>query len=78
MTIEASDGTKARVDFVKKDGGIVETKSGNAQLSKGQQKVFNDVNSGTPVTPRGGRAAEAGLKPNKPVVLPSCSVDRPC
>lgn len=60
VTLESSKGTRARVDFVKQDGSIVETKTGNE------------------VTPRGANAEAVGLKPNEPVRLPSCGVDRPC
>ena len=78
VTLESSKGTRARVDFVKKDGSVVETKTGSAKLSKGQQDVFDDINNGRPVTPRGNNAVDAGLPRNQPIKLPSCSIDRPC
>ena len=78
VTLESSKGTRARLDFVTKDGGIVETKTGGAKLSKGQQDIFDDINNGRPVTPRGANADAAGLPRNEPIKLPSCSVDRPC
>ena len=78
VTLESSKGTRARVDFVKEDGGVVETKTGNADLSPGQKDVFDDIKAGNEVTPRGANAEAAGLTPNEPVRLPSCEVDRPC
>ena len=78
VTIESSKGTKARIDFVQKDKSLTETKTGGAGLSKGQKDVFDDVNAGRNVTPRGKRAEEAGLRPGVPVKIPSCGVDRPC
>jgi len=79
VTLESSStGKKARMDFVKKDGGVVETKTGNAQLTPNQRAVKADIDAGRDVIPRGQKAAEAGLEPNKAVKLPSCKIDRPC
>lgn len=79
VTLESSTtGKRARMDFVKKDGSVVETKSGDAKLSSGQQAVKDYIDAGNPVIPRGNNATDAGLVKDKPVTLPSCSVDRPC
>ncbi len=78
VSFRTSDGSLSRPDFVTKDGGIVETKTGGASLTGNQQKLFDDVNSGTPVTPVGKNAADAGLTPGRPTVMKSCEVDRPC
>jgi len=78
VTIKASDGTRTRVDFVTKDGGVVETKTGNATLSNGQSKLMDDVAAGRQVTPVGRNAEDAGLKPGQPTTIKSCNVDRQC
>ncbi|WP_417450402.1 hypothetical protein [Kordiimonas sp.] len=78
VTIETSTGARSRVDFVTKDGVFVETKTGNAQLTPGQKQLFTDVQNGTPVTPVGRNAENAGLEPGKAVKFNSCTVDRPC
>lgn len=76
VTIKTSDGTRTRIDFVTKDKSVVETKTGNANLSTGQSKLFDDVNAGREVTPVGQNAARAGLEPGKPTTLKSCTIDR--
>ncbi|MFZ3343067.1 MAG: hypothetical protein WA213_19455 [Terriglobales bacterium] len=78
VTFKTSTGTKARTDFVTKDKGIVETKTGNAELSKGQQQLKSDVDAGREVTPVGQNAADAGLKPGEPTKMTSCTTDRVC
>lgn len=76
VTIKTSDGTRTRTDFVTKDQGVVETKTGDANLSKGQAKLFDDINAGREVTPVGKNATNAGLESGKPTVLKSCTIDR--
>jgi RHS repeat-associated protein len=76
VTIKTSDGTRTRTDFVTKDRGIIETKTGGADLSKGQTKLFDDINAGREVTPVGKNATNAGLESGQPTVLKSCTVDR--
>ncbi len=78
VSFRTSDGSRAVPDFVTKDGGIVETKTGGARLSKNQQKLFDDINAGRPVTPVGQNAADAGLTPGRPTIMTSCSIDHPC
>ena len=77
VTFKNSDGSTTRADFVLKDKSVVETKTGNAKLSKGQRQFSNDVKAGRKVTPVGKNAEKAGLKPGKPINVKSCSVDRP-
>jgi hypothetical protein len=55
----------------------VETKTGNAQLTSGQQQLQTDVNAGSPVTPVGQNAIAAGFVPGVPVLLDSFSVYKP-
>jgi len=76
VTIKTSDGTRTRTDFVTKDQGVIETKTGGANLSTGQTKLFDDINAGREVTPVGKNATNAGLESGKPTVLKSCTVDR--
>jgi len=78
VSFRTSDQTRTRADFVTKDKAIVETKTGNAQLSKGQQKLHDDIKAGREVTPIGQNAAKAGLEPGKPTTMTSCLVDRTC
>jgi hypothetical protein len=78
VTFKASDSSRSRADFVTTDKGVVETKTGGAQLSKGQKALHEDIKAGRPVTPVGNNAAKAGLDPGKPTVMKSCEVDRPC
>ncbi len=77
VTFRTSDGTRTRADFVTKDRSVVETKTGNASLSKGQEKLHSDINAGRPVTPVGQNARDAGLRPGEPVRMRGCSIDRP-
>lgn len=76
VTFKTNDGTRTRADFVTKDGGVVETKTGNAQLSTGQAKLQSDINAGLPVTPVGNNAKNAGLPTGQPTTMTSCTVDR--
>ncbi|MBT2143661.1 MULTISPECIES: RHS repeat-associated core domain-containing protein [unclassified Rhodanobacter] len=76
VTIKTSDGTRTRTDFVTKDRGVIETKTGGADLSKGQAKLFDDINAGREVTPVGKNATDAGLESGKSTVLKSCTIDR--
>lgn len=78
VTFKTSDGTRTRADFVTKDKGVVETKTGGAQLRKGQAKLHDDIRAGREVTPVGRNAQDAGLRPGEPTRMKSCSVDRPC
>jgi RHS repeat-associated core domain len=75
VTIKTSDGTRTRTDFVTKDRGVIETKTGGANLSKGQTKLFDDINAGREVTPVGKNATNAGLESGQPTVLKSCTID---
>jgi RHS repeat-associated protein len=77
VTFITSDGTRARTDFVTVDKGVVETKTGNAVLSSGQEKLKADIDAGRQVTPVGRNAEEAGLIPGQPTTMSSCTVDRP-
>ena len=43
--LKTSDGTRTRADFVTTDKGVVETKTGGAQLSIGQSKLKADVDA---------------------------------
>jgi len=81
VTFETSTGQRSVIDFVtnsKGGKGIVETKTGNARLTSGQRQLFDDVQNGRPVIPRGGNASKAGLEPGVPTVLKKCGIDRPC
>ena len=78
VTFKTSDGTVTRTDIVTTDKGVVEVKSGNAQLSTGQQKLSDDINAGREVTPVGQNAANAGLEPGKPTTMTSCTLERKC
>ena len=77
VTFKTSDGTRTRTDFVTKDGGVVETKTGGAQLSTGQAKLKADIDAGRQVTPVGNNASKAGLSAGQPTTMKSCTVDRP-
>jgi hypothetical protein len=77
VTFRTSDGTKTRADFVTKDRGVVETKTGNAKLTGPQTKLQADVKAGREVTPVGKNAEKAGLEPGKGCKLSSFDVDRP-
>lgn len=77
VTLESSTtGRKSVVDFTTKDKGVVETKTGNAQLSPGQTDVKADIDAGRDVIPRGQNAANAGLTPNQPTQMKCFEVDR--
>jgi hypothetical protein len=76
VSFKTSDGTRTRTDIVTKDKGVVEVKSGNAELTKGQQKLSDDINAGREVTPVGQNAKDAGLTPGQPTKMTSCTVDR--
>ena len=78
VSFKTSDGTRTRTDFVTKDRGVVETKTGNAGLTRGQEKLHGDIKAGREVTPVGQNARDAGLRPGEPTRMRSCSVDRPC
>jgi hypothetical protein len=78
VTFKTSDGTRTRADFVTKNKGVVETKTGNAKLTPGQQKLHNDISAGREVTPVGKNAGEAGLTQGQPTKMNYCKVDRPC
>jgi hypothetical protein len=78
VSFKTSDGSSTRADFVTKDKTVVETKTGNAKLSKNQQKLHDDINAGREVTPVGQNAKDAGLKPGEPTTMKSCTMDRPC
>lgn len=77
VSFKTSDGTRTRADFVTKDKGVVETKTGNAGLTKGQEKLHGDIRAGREVTPVGRNARDAGLEPGKPTRMNGCSIDRP-
>ncbi len=77
VTFKTSDGTRTRPDFVTTDKGVVETKTGDAQLSTGQAKLQGDIAAGRAVTPVGQNAANAGLTPGVPTKMTGFSVDRP-
>ena len=72
-----STGARTRADFLTNDLGIVETKTGGATLTVGQQQLRADILAGVPVTPVGQNAANAGLAPGQPILLNSYQVDRP-
>jgi RHS repeat-associated protein len=77
VTLESSTtGRRSVVDFTTKDKGVVETKTGNAQLSAGQRDVKADIDAGRDVIPRGQNAANAGLTPNQPTQMKCFEVDR--
>ncbi|WP_417474262.1 RHS repeat domain-containing protein, partial [Luteimonas mephitis] len=77
VTFKTSDGTRTRADFVTKDKGVVETKTGDANLSTGQAKLKSDIDAGRSVTPVGRNAEAAGLKSGEPTKMTSCTVHRP-
>ena len=76
VTLEASTGQRSVADIVTTNKGVVEVKSGGAQLSSGQKAIKADVEAGRPVTPRGQNAADAGLTPNQPVQMKCYDVKR--
>lgn len=78
VTFKTTDGSRTRSDFVTTEKGVVETKTGGAQLSSGQKKLKDDIDAGREVTPVGQNASKAGLEPGKPTKMESCVTDRPC
>ncbi|WP_223620517.1 hypothetical protein [Lysobacter sp. ESA13C] len=76
VTLESSTGKRSVTDIVTNDKGVVEVKSGEAQLSPGKKAVKADIDAGRPVTPRGQNAKNAGLIPGKPTVMKCCDVKR--
>jgi hypothetical protein len=76
VTLEASTGQRSVADLVTKDKSVIEVKSGNSPLSKGQKAVKADIDAGRKVTPRGQNAADAGLAPGKPTTMKCFSVER--
>lgn len=78
VTFKTSAGEKTRVDFVTTEKKVVETKTGNAQLSKGQAQFKADVDAGRTVTPVGKNAEKAGLTPGEPTTMKGCDIDRRC
>jgi RHS repeat-associated protein len=78
VSFKTSDSTRTRADFVTKDKGVVESKTGGAELNSAQKKLHEDIKAGRQITPVGGNAAKAGLEPGKPTTMTSCNVDRPC
>jgi hypothetical protein len=81
VTFETSTGQRAVIDFVTNvpgGKGVVDTKTGGGTLTSGQQQLFDDIQQGRQVIPRGQNAFGAGLRPGEPTILQSCGVDRPC
>jgi RHS repeat-associated protein len=76
VSFRTSDGTRTRTDFVEKDKTVVETKTGDSTLSKGQEKLKADIKAGNEVTPVGKNAEAAGLKPGEPVKMKDFVEDR--
>ena len=76
VTLEASTGQRSVADIVTTNKGVVEVKSGGAQLSPGQKAVRADIEAGRPVTPRGANAEKAGLTPNQPTSMKCYDVKR--
>jgi RHS repeat-associated protein len=76
VTFITSDGTRTRADFVTRKRDVVETKTGDAQLSPGQEKLKADIDAGREVTPVGGNATKSGLPSGQPTKMNSCTVDR--
>ena len=81
VTFETSTGQRTVIDFVTDvpgGKGVIETKTGGGTLTSGQRQLFDDIQNGRAVIPRGNNAFDAGLKPNQPTTLRSCGIDRPC
>ena len=76
VTLKAPDGTKARFDFITKDGQVLDAKTGNAGFSKNQQVVADQINAGNKVTPVGNNAVRAELPVNEPVKFSTCRASR--
>ena len=77
VTFITSNGMRTRIDFTGADNSAVEVKTGNATLTPGQAQLQSDINSGTPVTPVGQNAANAGFTPGEPVNLSYMTVLKP-
>jgi len=75
VSFRTSGGLLARADFVVKGGGIVETKTGGAVLSKAQAALEADIAAGRAVTPVGRNAAAAGFEVGQKTKLPSFRID---
>ncbi len=81
VTFETSTGQRSVIDFVTDvpgGKGVIETKTGGGTLTSGQRQLFDDIQNGRQVIPRGKNAKGAGLDPNQPTTLRSCGIDRPC
>jgi hypothetical protein len=81
VTFETSTGQRSVIDFVTNvpgGKGVIETKTGGGTLTSGQRQLFDDIQNGREVIPRGANAQKAGLRPNEPTTLRSCGIDRPC
>jgi hypothetical protein len=65
------------MDFLTNNLDVFETKTGGATLTPGQAQLQADINAGTPVTPVGQNAANAGLVPGQPTLFNSYNIDRP-
>lgn len=81
VTFETSTGQRTVIDFVTDvpgGKGVIETKTGGGTLTSGQRQLFDDIQNGRQVIPRGANAEAAGLIPNRPTTLRSCGIDRPC
>ena len=75
VTVETLDGDRARLDFVTmKDGkpNLLEVKTWDARLSRGQRAVKGAIDRGEPVIPRGANAEKASLPVGEKV---SCSFE---
>jgi hypothetical protein len=78
VSFRNSDGSSTRADFVTQDRVVVETKTGNAGLSPGQQMLHDDIAARREVVPVGQNARDAGLEPGRPTRMNGCIVVRPC
>jgi hypothetical protein len=78
VTIYTNDGTRTRVDFVTRDKGIIEVKTGNSKLSPGQKKLHDDVTAGRSVRFGGPTAINSGNKTDVPTRMKWCTIERPC
>jgi uncharacterized protein RhaS with RHS repeats len=76
VSFKNSEGKIARIDFTTKNKTLVETKTGNAKLSKNQKQLQTDIDNGVAVTPVGKNAANAGFKPGVPVKIEKMEIDR--
>jgi len=76
VTLEASTGQRSVADIVTTNKGVVEVKSGGAQLSSGQKAIKADIEAGRPVTPRRANAEKAGLEAGKATQMKCYDVKR--